>query len=103
MAKIISLKNIAENKYLYEIEMNKEESNQLKGDIKDLVVFSEKENESTTKITKRGKEGRTKYFLIPKELRKRTDLLEKKIICQRLDLRNKTFFIYAVDKEQIYN
>lgn len=103
MAKVLSLKNIAENRYIYEIELDSDEARQINGSVKNLVLFSENDFCSETNISKRGKDGRTKYFLIPKNVRKRTSLSDKKIICQRLDLRNKTFFIYAVDKEPAYN
>ncbi|MBN2881041.1 hypothetical protein JXM83_03220 [Candidatus Woesearchaeota archaeon] len=102
MAKILSLQT-KEDKYVYEIEMSDDEARQVKTTINDLVVFSENDFSAKTEICKRGKEGRTKYFLIPKNLRKRIKLQDKKIICQRLDVRNKTFFIYAVDKEYNYN
>lgn len=103
MARVISLKNVAENKYIYEIELDSDEAKQINGSIKNLVLFSEGDFCSETNISKRGKDGRTKYFLIPKNVRKRTSLSDKRIICQRLDLKNKTFFIYAVDKGQTYN
>ena len=103
MAKILSLRNVAENRYIYEIELDSDEASQIDGSVKDIVLFSNKDFISDTTISKRGKDGRTKYFLIPKNVRKRIELTDKKIVCQRLDLRNRTFFIYAVEKEQQYN
>lgn len=102
MAKLISMKNNGE-KYLYEIEAETQELNQIKGSSDNLIFFSDENFNLETNISKRGRQGRTKYFLIPKGLRKRIDLSDKRIVCQRLDLKNKIFFVYAVSKEGFCN
>jgi predicted transcriptional regulator len=102
MAKLISLKQVEDERYVYEIELSRDEADKIDGSIKDLIIFSENELVNSD-ISSRGKMGRTKYFLIPKELRKRINLSDKKVICQRLDIKNKTFFIYAVNPNYCCN
>jgi len=102
MAKLISLKENGD-KYLYEVEAEKKELTQIKGPSDNLIFFSDLNFEEDTKICQRGRKGRTKYLLIPKGLRKRINLDDKKIVCQRLDFRNRTFFIYAVGQNNFFN
>ena len=63
-----------------------------------IHVFSENVADVTTNISQRGKNEATKYFLIPRELRKGLKFSEKNITCQKIDTKSKTIFVYVIDK-----
>ena len=68
----------------------------LKGEINDVHVFSERVTDVPSRVSLRGKNEATKYFLIPRQLRK--DLaIRGKVSCQRLDREGKSVFVYVID------
>jgi superfamily II RNA helicase len=83
-----------------EVEMDYEESLQLKGHIRNIHLFSEDSAEIKTNLSQRGTNEATKYFLIPRELRENLKF-EEKVKCQRLETDTKIIFIYVVDKIKI--
>ncbi|MCP3683466.1 MAG: hypothetical protein GY861_12335 [bacterium] len=97
MGTILSTKLKGENKVVFEVLMAYEEAVQLQGHMDSVHVFSENVTELKTNISTRGKHGATKYFLIPRELRKNIDF-DKEINCQKIELKEKIIFIYSVDK-----
>lgn len=97
MGTILSTKLKGANDIIFEVIMPYEESIQLHGHMDDIHIFSENTTEMKTNISTRGKNGSTKYFLIPKDLRRNIDL-NKEINCQKIDLKEKIIFIYSVDK-----
>ena len=79
--------------------MDHEEALQLKGHIKDIHIFSERIVEIKTNLSGRGKNSATKYFLVPRELRKDIKFQQtKQISCQRLDTKEHIIFVYMVNK-----
>ena len=68
----------------------------LKGHINDIHLFSENVFTHKTNISQRGKNNSTKYFLIPRQLRKDLNF-EQKVSCQRINAPDKTIFIYIVN------
>jgi hypothetical protein len=85
-----------DNSMIFEIEVNYEEALKIKGNIKDIHVFSEDAAEVKTNLSQRGANEATKYFLIPKELRENLKFNEE-VKCQKIDTDDKTIFIFVVE------
>jgi hypothetical protein len=100
MGRILGTKTTKEGKVVFEIELDYEESLQLKGYIKNICVFSEDAAEIKANLSQRGRNEATKYFLIPRELRSGLRFNEK-VKCQKLETDSKIIFVYAVDKIKI--
>lgn len=100
MGTILGTKTTKNNKIIIEVEMDYEESLQLKGYIKNIHVFSEDVADIKTNLSQRGKNEATKYFLVPKQLRGNLKFNEK-VRCQKLETDTKIIFVYVVDKLQI--
>jgi hypothetical protein len=100
MGRILGTKTTKEGKVIFEVELDYEESLQLKGYIKNICVFSEDAAEIKTNLSQRGKNEATKYFLIPRELRCGLKFNEK-VKCQKLETDTKIIFVYTVDKINI--
>ena len=84
-------------KVVVEAALDYEELVQLKGEIDDIHLFSEKVADSQTNISGRGKNEATKYFLIPRQLRKDLNIKEP-VRCQRINTPDKAIFVYVVNK-----
>ncbi len=83
-------------KVVVELLVKDQEVKHLKGEINDVRIFSENVADVPSRVSLRGKNEATKYFLIPRQLRK--DLAIKgKVSCQRLDSEGKSIFIYVID------
>lgn len=95
MGNIISSK-INKDKIVYEIALKHDEALQLKGHVDNIHLFTENVAEIRTNISQRGKNEATKYFLIPRELRKDLNF-RSPVSCQRFDTNEKTIFIYVID------
>jgi hypothetical protein len=100
MGKILGSKTTKEGKVIFEVEMEYEEALLLKGNIKNIHVFSEDVADIKTNLSQRGKNEATKYFLIPRELRNNLKFNEK-VRCQKIETDAKIIFVYVVDKIQI--
>ena len=97
MGTILTSRTKEDNKIVFEIQVDYEEALQLKGSINNVHLFSEDVAEVETRLTKRGKDEATYYFLVPKDLRR--DLkFNGKVRCQKIDTKTKTIFIYVLDK-----
>lgn len=97
MGSILSSRRLDNGKVVYEVCLDYEEIMQLRGHMDGVYLFSDNVADFKTRISGRGKNEATKYFLIPKQLRK--DLkLNAKISCQRLETKTKVVFIYTIDK-----
>ena len=97
MGTILSSRMKDDGKIVFEISVDYEESIQLQGHMDNVHLFSENASDIETNISQRGKNEATKYFLIPKDLRKGLKF-NSKTHCQKLDTKTKTIFIYVVDK-----
>jgi hypothetical protein len=101
MGKIIGItQGENEEEVIIKVKLDYKESLQLRGNIKNIHLFSEDASKTKANLSQRGKNGATKYFLIPKDLRKGMKYTET-VRCQKIDVGNKTFFIYIVDKVSI--
>ena len=97
MGVILSSKVTGDNKIVFTVCMEHDEALQLQGHIDNVHLYSEKTASILTNISSRGKNEATKYFLIPRELRKNLKF-NGDVRCQRFDTKQKTIFIYVVDK-----
>ena len=100
MGSILGTKTTKDNKVIFEVEMDYEESLKLKGHIKNVHVFSEDAAEIKTNLSQRGTNEATKYFLIPRELRENLTFNEK-VKCQKIDTDTRTIFVFVVSKLKI--
>lgn len=97
MGMILSTKTAKDNKVIFEVELDYEESLRLRGFIKNVHVFSEDAAEIKTNLSQRGTNEATKYFLIPRELRDNLKF-DEKVKCQKIETPTKNIFIFAVNK-----
>lgn len=85
------------NRFQLELEMEANEVNQLHGNMDRIHLFSEKSAIHKTNIAQRGQNEATKYFLIPREMRKGM-AFNWSVSCQKIDTPDKVIFVYLVDK-----
>ncbi len=100
MGTILGTKTTKDNKIIFEVEMDYEESLKLKGNIKNVHVFSEDAAEIKAKLSQRGTNEATKYFLIPRELRKNLTFNEE-VKCQKIDTDTRIIFVFVVSKVKV--
>ncbi len=86
-----------DGKVILELLMDYDEVLQLQGHMDNVYVFSEDITDLKTNISTRGKNSATKYFLIPRELRKNIQF-DKELNCQKIELKDKVIFIYTVER-----
>ena len=96
MGKIIGSKR-TEKGVLLEIEVGFEEATILRGYYDGVYVFTDQVNDYETHVSTRGRNSSTKYFLIPKHLRRDLDF-SGAVSCQKIDAGDKVYFVYALDK-----
>ncbi len=99
MGKIINSRK-EKDKVISEIMNDYDEYLQLKGHLDDVYLFTDHVDGIEANISQRGKNEATKYFLIPKSLRKGL-VFNNKISCQKIELKEKIIFIYIIDKNKI--
>ncbi len=97
MGEIIKIKTLGKGEVLVEVKLNYEEILKLKGNIKNVYLFSEEASEVTATLSQRGKNEATKYFLIPRNLREDLNF-DEEVKCQRIETGSGIVFIYCVDK-----
>ena len=97
MGAILSSRIKDDGKVVFEVSLDYEEATQLKGFMNNIHIFSENVADIKANISQRGKNEATKYFLIPKELRKNMKF-NAKTTCQKRETKTKTIFIYVIDK-----
>jgi hypothetical protein len=98
MGEIISSRVKEDGKVVFEIAVSYEEAKQLKGHLNRVHVFSEDVADIKSNIAQRGKNEATKYFLIPKEVRKTMKLTDAPVGCQLIETNGRYIFVYVVDK-----
>ncbi len=96
MGSIVSSRVKDDGKIVFEVIIDPEEALQLRGNLDDVHLFSDRVIDIAANLAQRGKNEATQYFLVPKQVRK--DLkITGKVRCQKFDANNKTIFIYVVD------
>jgi hypothetical protein len=99
MGAILCSKRQGENtdKVVVELLVNQEEFRALRGEMNDVYLFSERAANVPSRVSLRGRNEATKYFLIPRQLRKRLALCGG-VSCQRLESGDgKSIFVYVLD------
>ncbi len=100
MGRVLATKTLKDNKVVFEVELDYEESLQLKGHIQNIHLFSEDVADVKSNLSQRGKNEATKYFLIPRDLRANLRFTEN-VKCQKIETESKIIFVYVVDKLQL--
>lgn len=96
MGTILSSKMKDDGKVIFEVLVDYEEAKQLKGHMDNVHLFAEEIADIDANLSERGRSSATKYFLVPKKLRKKLRF-DGKVTCQRIDIRSKTIFIYVIN------
>lgn len=97
MGKITSIKALSDQKVQVTLEVTQLEVLRLKGNLEQMHLFSEKNLEDTARLIQRGKKESTKYFLLPKALRKGVGT-SNNVECTKIDSKTKYLFIFSVSK-----
>ncbi|MDP2749348.1 MAG: hypothetical protein Q8O89_00775 [Nanoarchaeota archaeon] len=97
MGDILSSKVREDGKIVIELCLDYEEISRLQGHMAKVHLFSEMNSNFEANLAQRGQNDATKYFLVPRQLRK--DLkYNGKVACQRIETKSKIFFVYIIDK-----
>lgn len=97
MGKIVRQK-LKDDKVIAEIQLSKDEAKELKGEMENITLFSEATATTPTRVSLRGKNEATKYFLIPKTLRRSLNVMGS-VSCQRIKREDKDIFVYVVNND----
>jgi len=97
MAEILAVKKQSDGKFLAHLSLDEKEHLRLQGHTSDIIIFSDKTSFVSTNMSQRGKNEATKYFLIPRQMRKGL-VFNRKVSCQRIDKDNLVLFVYVIDK-----
>jgi hypothetical protein len=97
MGKILKQK-LKDDGIVAEMFLTKEETKDLGGEMEDVTLFTESKAKVPARISLRGKREATKYFLIPKVLRRNLNLYGS-VSCQRIQRCGKDIFVYVVDQD----
>lgn len=100
MGTILGTRMTKDDKVIFEVEMDYEDSLKLKGHIKNIHVFSEDAADLKTNLSQRGANDTTKYFLIPRELRDGLNF-DKCVKCQKIETASRKIFVFVMDKVDI--
>jgi hypothetical protein len=84
------------NKVIVEVLLHQNEFRQLRGEMTNIVLFSEEGVATPSKVSLRGRNEATQYFLVPRQLRKQMNPFGA-VNCQRIETNGKQVFIYIVD------
>lgn len=96
MGLILGSERYEEDKVVVQVVLNQCEYRQLKGEMDDVYVFSERVASIPSRVSMRGRNEATKYFLIPRQLRKKL-AVHGEVSCQRIEQDGKSIFIYVLD------
>jgi hypothetical protein len=80
--------------------IDREEALQLRGNLDKIHIVSEDAADIKSRISLRGKNDATKYFLIPKEFRDNMKK-SKEVECQKLNSHSKSIYVFYVDKLKV--
>ncbi|MFH0978161.1 MAG: hypothetical protein V1837_02550 [Candidatus Woesearchaeota archaeon] len=97
MASILSSRVKDDGKVVFEVIVDYDEAIQLQGHLDNIHLFSENVINVTANLSQRGKNEATKYFLVPRELRKNLKM-SSEVTCQRIETKSRIFFVYVMDK-----
>lgn len=99
MGSILGSEVSEDGKVIFEVMVDKAEALQMQGHLDNVHVFSGETDHIKSRISFRGKNEATKYFLIPREMRE--DITKnKEVKCQVLETKDETIYIYHVNKNK---
>jgi hypothetical protein len=101
MGEIIRTKTTPQNKIKLYIKLSTTEAKTLKNHAKKIHIFSENLCTHETKIIQRGAKNGAKYAMIPLSLKTRKKPKFSKITYQKLETKNKTFYIATAEKDPL--
>ena len=96
MASIISSKVNKENVIL-SLKLEHNEAKELNGHVNNIHLIAEDDIVETASLYEKGRNGNTKYFLIPRILRKKIRI-KKEAKCIMFDKKDRIMFVYFVGK-----
>lgn len=97
MGKVTSIKSLNDDRVELKVEITQKEILFLKGNLEKMHIFSEGNLDIETRLVQRGKRESTKYFLMPKEFRKKVTP-SNSVKCTQIESKSKQIFIFAVNK-----
>jgi hypothetical protein len=97
MGTILSSRTKEDGKVIFEVSVDYEEALQLKGNLNNVHLFSEDVAEIKTKMTQRGRNESTTYFLVPKELRRGMKHYQD-AKCQKIETKTTSIYLYVISK-----
>ncbi len=97
MGKINAIKRHGDTFWL-EMTFTEPEVKHLGGSLDNVHLFSEEGMDYRTHISQRGKNAATKYFLIPRQLRKGLQM-QWDVSCHKIETADRVFFVYAMPKD----
>ncbi len=101
IGEIIKTKAI-EDKVIHQIELNEYEAQQLKNHATKVHLFSANLCNHNSRIVERGNKGGAKYFIIPLSLKSRKKKRYSNVSYQKIETKDKIFFVCVVDKDPLF-
>lgn len=97
MGKIINTKRDKDG-ILLEVKVGYDEATVLQGHYDDIHLFTQRVEGFKSHISTRGRNSSTKYFLVPKRMRKNIDF-RSNVKAQKIETEDKMIFVYVVEKK----
>jgi len=101
MASIIGLERY-EKHVVLSIKLDMDELTALKGRVDDIHLVPEENAEVKSNVYEKGKNGNTKYLLIPKSIRENIKI-GKEASCLKICSKNKVVLAYIMDNLSLNN
>jgi phosphopantetheinyl transferase len=95
MGKIISSKQLKNNKFLIKILTENQDLKNLKGNLKNIHIFTDECCTKEACVKERGNNKTTKYFQIPLTLRPKKRSYQK-LISQKIESQKAIYYIYGL-------
>lgn len=99
MAKILSTRQIRD-KTVFKVEADMMESLNLRGNLRNVVMFPLDACDIRSQIIEKGRDGATKHFLLPMALRQKSKGRPNNITYQAHDMEEKAVFIFSLDYKE---
>jgi len=103
MGEILRTKLSTSNKIRIFLQLSTQEAKALKNHAKKIHIFSENLCTHQTKIIQRGAKMGAKYVMVPLSLKSRKKPKFSQITYQKLETKNKTFYIATAKKDPLQN
>ena len=91
---------VKDQRIIFTIAVDENEALELKGSIKKIHLFSLDMCNTDSGILEKGKDGRTKFFLMPTEHKSKSKNKPEIKSVQKISLNTKNIFIYLCEKSK---